>query len=168
MLLGLRTRTHRILSFTLLACVAVSLVCVVYPIYVIRPFRAQGARELVVALDIARIRPAVTVLSALIAIAAMVAYWRERVPLWRRGLASFAVILACALVFLGRVNIYEQMFHPIDTASFSGAGQAKLDQDEKVIAVKLGQAARAYPVRSISYHHIVNDTVDGRAIVATY
>ena len=33
----------------LLACLAVSLSAVVYPMYVIRPFRTQGARELAVA-----------------------------------------------------------------------------------------------------------------------
>jgi len=44
----------------------------------------------------------------------------------------------------------------------------KLDDDEKVIVVKIGDAARAYPIRSISYHHVVNDVVGQEAIVATY
>jgi hypothetical protein len=35
-----------------LACLAVSLFCVAYPIYVTRPFRAQGARELMAALAV--------------------------------------------------------------------------------------------------------------------
>jgi len=168
MLLWLPKTIHKIWGFTLLACLAVSLACVAYPIYVIRPFRAQGARELVLALGVARIRPVVTVLSALIAMAAVVPYWRWRPQWWQRGLASLAVVLTCALIFLGRVNIYEQMFHPIESTSFSAAGQAKVDQGDKVIAVKLGLAARAYPIRSMAYHHIVNDVVDGRAIVATY
>ncbi len=47
------------------ACLLVSLVCVGFPIYVIRPFRAQGARELAVALVVARFRPTLTVLSAI-------------------------------------------------------------------------------------------------------
>ena len=46
--------------------------------------------------------------------------------------------------------------------------QVKLDPDEKVMAVRIGGQARVYPIRSISYHHVVNDVVDQRAIVATY
>jgi hypothetical protein len=43
-----------------------------------------------------------------------------------------------------------------------------LDGAEEVIAVHIGTAARAYPVRSMSYHHIVNDVLGGLPIVATY
>jgi len=32
----------------------------------------------------------------------------------------------------------------------------------------VGPVARAYPIRNISYYHIVNDLVDGVPIVATY
>ena len=39
---------------------------------------------------------------------------------------------------------------------------------EKVIAVKIGTEARAYPIRSMSYHHIFNDGLAGQPIVATY
>ena len=46
--------------------------------------------------------------------------------------------------------------------------RTKLDKSEKVIAVKIGAAARAYPIRIISYHHVINDVVDKTAIVATY
>jgi hypothetical protein len=34
--------------------------------------------------------------------------------------------------------------------------------------VKLGGESRAYPVRMMAYHHIVNDVVGGVPIVATY
>jgi hypothetical protein len=34
--------------------------------------------------------------------------------------------------------------------------------------VRVAGIARAYPIRSISYHHVVNDTVGGVPIVATY
>jgi hypothetical protein len=46
--------------------------------------------------------------------------------------------------------------------------EAKLDGDEQVIAVKIGDAARAYPIRSMSYHHVVNDTLGGVPLAATY
>ena len=30
------------------------------------------------------------------------------------------------------------------------------------------KSARAYPIRSLSYHHVLNDMLDGVPIVATY
>jgi hypothetical protein len=72
------------------------------------------------------------------------------------------------MAFLARVNVYEIMFHPIGHPSFAAAADVKLDKDEKVIAVKIGTVARAYPIRGLSYHHIANDVVDKTAIVATY
>jgi hypothetical protein len=50
----------------------------------------------------------------------------------------------------------------------SAAGESKLDGGEMVIAVKIAGSARAYPIRSMSYHHIFNDVVGGEPIVATY
>jgi hypothetical protein len=151
----------------LAAAMTVALVCVVYPIYVIRPFRAQGERELMAALMVTRLRPVLTVISALAALGAAIMYWRaERRE--RRALIAGVAGIVCVLALLARVNVYELMFHPIDRPSFAAASQVKLDHDEKVIAIKIGGKARAYPVRSVSYHHIVNDVVDSRAIVATY
>ena len=40
--------------------------------------------------------------------------------------------------------------------------------DDKVLAVSWGRMARAYPIRTMGYHHIVNDTVGGVPIAVTY
>jgi hypothetical protein len=160
--------TRRTCLAALLACLALSLICVVYPIYVIRPFRAQGARELAIALVVMQFRLAATVVSAVGALAALVFYWRAQPRRWRRAFAMAGAAIVCALAALARVNIYELMFHPDDHPSFAAASRTKLDKDEKVIAVKFGAAARAYPIRNISYHHVINDVLDKVAIVATY
>jgi len=76
--------------------------------------------------------------------------------------------LVVVLAFLARVNVYELMFHPLVHPSFTAANEVKLDGAEKVVAVRVGGVARAYPIRSMSYHHVVNDVVGGTAIVATY
>ena len=159
---------RRISVAVLLTCMALSLVAVVYPVYVIRPFRAQGVRELAAALVVMRFRSAATLVSGAAAMAALVFYWRAQTRRWRRTLAAACGVLVCALGALGRVNIYELMFHPDDRPWFAAASRTKLDKDEKVIAVKIGAAARAYPVRNISYHHVINDVLDKVAIVATY
>ena len=166
--------THRILRIcipVLLACLAISLFCVVYPMYVIRPFRAQGARELEAALVVARYRPVITVISACGALLALAGYWQLRPQGWRRVLASAGAVFVAVLAVLARVNVYEVMFHPIERSSFTAASQVKLDKldkDEKVIAVVVGGEARAYPVRSLAYHHLTNDILGRVAIVATY
>ena len=152
----------------LLTCLALSLICVIFPIYVIRPFRAQGARELAIALAVMRFRSTATVLSCAAALAALALYWRAQPRRWRRVLPTAGAAFVCVLAALARVNIYELMFHPDDRPSFAAASRTKLDKDEKVIAVKIGGAARAYPIRNISYHHVINDVLDKVAIVATY
>jgi len=161
-------RVRRVSLAVLLTCLALSLICVVYPIYVIRPFRAQGARELAAALVVMRFRFAAALIFCAAALAALVLYWRAQPRKWRRVLPTAGVALVCVLAALARVNIYEMMFHPDGRPSFAAASRTKLDKDEKVIAVKLGGAARAYPVRNISYHHVINDVLDKVAIVATY
>jgi hypothetical protein len=165
----LPTITHRRICFwTLLGCLFVALLCVAYPIYVIRPFRHQGARELALALAVAGVRPALTLIAALAAVPALVGYWRSQPRKWRRVLPSAAAVLVVILAFLARVNIYEQMFHPDRHPTFTAARDVKLHGAEKVIAVRIGATARAYPIRAISYHHVINDVLDGQAIVATY
>jgi len=152
----------------MLACLAVSLFSVAYPIYVIRPFRYQGARELAVALVVARFRAMATITLAIAALLALIGYWRAQPGKWWRALASAGAVLTIVLAFLGRVNIYELMFHPDGHPSFAEAREAKLDAGEKVIAVRIGREARAYPIRSMSYHHVLNDVLGPDAIVATY
>ena len=83
-------------------------------------------------------------------------------------MTAVGAVLAVVLAVLARVNVYELMFHPLNHPSFTAASEVKLDGAEKVVAVRVGGEARAYPIRSMSYHHVVNDVVGGAAIVATY
>jgi len=152
----------------LLACLVFSAACVVYPIYVIRPFRAQGARELAAALVVSRYRGIATLLLAAAALLALAGYWRVETIRWRKIVAAVGAGLVCVFAVLARINVYELMFHPIDHASFAAAAKSKLDGGEKVIAVLVNGRARAYPIRGMSYHHLINDEVGKTAIVATY
>lgn len=149
-------------------CLGVSLFCLAYPIYVIRPFRHQGVRELAAALVILRFRPVAAVLCTGIAVLAAALYWRAQSRTLWRMVAVLGAACVCLFAGLSRVNVYEIMFHPTGPPAFVPAAEMTLDGDEKVIAVKVGGSARAYPIRSISYHHIVNDIVGGLPIVATY
>jgi len=160
--------TRRRLALVWLLCLAAAFFCAAYPLYVIRPFRAQGPRELAAALVVLRFRPAITVLATTVALAALVWYWRIQKRIVWRLLAVVGTACVALLTLAARVNIYEMMFHHLDRPQFAAADKVKLDNDEKVIAVKIGDVARAYPIRSMSYHHVANDVIGQTAIVATY
>ena len=54
-------------------------------------------------------------------------------------------------------------------AGAAGGKRSKfLVPSDRVIGVSLGGAARAYPLRLLVWHEVVNDTLGGRAIAVTY
>jgi hypothetical protein len=150
------------------ALAAIALAAAAYPLYVIRPFRHQGAGELSAALVVIHYRPYLEMGCAIAAVALTIWYFRLQ-RRWRfRLLASAATLAVLGIARASAINVYELMFHPLGEPTFSAAAKAKLDRDEQVFAVKIQGRARAYPIRSMSYHHIVNDTIAGEPIVATY
>jgi Protein of unknown function (DUF3179) len=150
----------------------VSLASSALPLYVIRPFRHQGARELAAALFVKQVGPAVSVACALLALIVLAAMWpsiRMSSRKWpARAAIAVPALLAVAGAFLARVNVYEIMFHPVDSPRFGSAEKAGIDSDDMVIAVDVRGARRAYPIREMAYHHVVNDAPAGEPIVATY
>jgi hypothetical protein len=145
----------------------VALATFVYPMFVIRPFRAQGPTELAVALAIKQAAVWVTVCCTIAALVFLAKFWtRSRVA--ARVAAIVFTILACGSIWLARFNLFEKMFHPMGAPAVEPAAIAKIDPDDMVIAVKLNGSARAYPIREMGYHHIANDWVGGEPIVATY
>ena len=146
----------------------VALVVFAYPLYVIRPFRAQGARELAVALAVRSWAPWVARCAALGALAAAFLLWRRNSQ-WRpRTIAAFAEVLTVGFAALAHVNVYELMFHRIDAPEFIAGNDVKLDSDDMVLAANIAGESRAYPVRMMAYHHIVNERIGGVPVVATY
>jgi hypothetical protein len=141
--------------------------CFAYPMYVIRPFRVQGATELAIALVVKRWGPPLAILCAALSLTALVAMWR-RVGIGARIGAVPLVLLTIAFAWLNRVNVYELMFHPVPKAGFVAADKAPVEGDDMVLTVSIAGQQRAYPIRTMGYHHIVNDWVGGVAIVATY
>ena len=150
--------------FLMLASLAVGIFFLGYPNYVIRPRRPKGPRELQAALFVLQYRPVAEILCVVLAWGALVWFLRSKPRLASRIGAIAVTVLVFAAAALSRVNVYEIMFHPAGVPSFEPVRETKLDGDEKVLAVH----ARAYPVRSISYHHIVNDVEGGVPIAVTY
>jgi hypothetical protein len=149
----------------LLAMFSLSLFLI--PAFVIRPFRHQSERALGLAIAVKRIAPALTV-AALVGVLALGArLWRSSSRVSRTGIAV-ALVLSAASAVMVRQNYFEWMFHPIAAAGFVSAGDAHLGDKEMVMAVRIGQEARAYPIVQMAYHHILNDTVGEVPIVVTY
>ena len=57
--------------------------------------------------------------------------------------------------------ILDPRFVPADKATF-------LNPQDGVIGIVEGKTARAYPLRILNWHEVVNDTVEGRPVAVTY
>jgi len=58
---------------------------------------------------------------------------------------------------------------PLDQPAFLAAGETGyLPDEDLVLGLEWMGEARAYPIRMLTYHHIVNDTVAGRPLLVTY
>jgi hypothetical protein len=80
-----------------LFCALVSLTCFVLPMYIIRPFRHQGARELAVALFVRQIGPSLAIACAVVSLAVLILSWRRM----RGWLTRLAMALVCVLAIGG-------------------------------------------------------------------
>jgi len=152
----------------LLALALVAFFCFAIPIYIIRPFRAQGSHELAFALLVRRLAPWISTLCAIVALLFTVVFWRSFPSRLARVTACLFALATCGFAALTRVNIYEKMFHPLGKPAFTSAAAAHVDPDDMVIAVTLAGESRAYPIRTMGYHHIVNDWLGRIPIVTTY
>ena len=164
----MKKRTDEMLvALCLLLAGFAALALAAYPVYVIRPFREQGSRELKSALWVLlHNRPIVLVIAVLI-VAATILVWK------RSGwVARVVLVPATILGILGAVatwiNPEELMFHPFGAPKYVAANLAQVDAKDMVIVVTLGNESRAYPIREMGYHHIVNDRLHGLPIVVTY
>jgi hypothetical protein len=159
------------------------------PGFIIRPFTHQSEIGLRLAIAVKRIAPALTIAALVLVVALGWRLWRTRSalslsssmlprptflrsPLLRTILSRTAIVIALLLstvsAVMVRQNYFEWMFNPIKAAGFVPPADAKLSDKEMVMAVRIGQEARAYPILQMSYHHILNDTVAGVPIVVTY
>ena len=137
------------------------------PAVITRPFSHQAARPLLVAMAVKQYAPLLTALSMLGILLLVGMLWR-RVSLWKKAILVLGVCLAAGAAVMARVDYFEWMFHPLLEAGFEPAETSKLDPSEMVMAVSFNQEARAYPIREMAYHHVLNDIVGGVPVVATY
>ncbi len=138
-----------------------------FPAFIIQPFRHQSPRGIWWAMAVRQRAPIVSLVCAFVCLSLVAILW-QGVGKWRKGLLSTVMLLVTAAAVMSRLNYFEWMFHPVDSAQFEAESSSKLESGEMVLAVRYSADARAYPIREMAYHHILNDVVGGVPIAVTY
>jgi hypothetical protein len=157
----------RFLWITLTTFSLVGFGAFMFPAFIIRPFRYQAPRALLWAIAIRQRAPIISLICAIVSLLLIAMLWRSSNK-WRKAVLSLAGIAVAFSVVMSRLNYFEWMFHPVDSAKFEAESSSKLGTDEMILAVRYGADARAYPIREMAYHHVLNDVVGGVPIAVTY
>lgn len=148
--------------------VVVVLVVVLTPVFLIMPFKAQTSRTMEISYLMRRWSPWLTVLASLLILAIAVRLWMG--GRWFGRIALVILLLpALAATWLARQNHFEWMFNPLPNPAYAKAADASfVNDDDRLLAVTINGESVAYPIRLMGYHHVVEDTVGGTPIAATY
>jgi hypothetical protein len=137
------------------------------PAFVIRPFRYQSPRALWLAMFLRQRAPLGTLIAACACLVLAFVLWKA-VGRWQKAFLVLALVPVAFSAAMARLNYFEWMFHPIDSAQFLPQAESKLDSQEMIMAVRFSGDARAYPISQMAYHHVLNDVVGGVPIAVTY
>jgi hypothetical protein len=159
---------RRVAGIIVLLLVILAVASVLLPILTIQPFKAQTPEGVAVSYALRRWAPLGTLLAA-VAVAALGAWLWRGARWWSRAALVLAVLPVAAAVWGARQNVYERMFAPQTGVSHAAAAEASwVGEEDMVLAVSLNGDSVAWPVRQLSYHHIVQDVVGGVSVAATY
>jgi len=161
-------RRRKLVWLTLLVLVIAVLVIVLTPVFLIMPFKAQTSRVLAVSYHMRRWSPLFTLAAAAVVLILTIGLWGRSRWFTRIALAIL-LIPTFAATWLARQNHFEWMFNPLPNPAYARTADASfVNDDDRVMAVKIGNESVAYPIRLMAYHHLVGDTVGGTPILATY
>jgi len=152
----------------LIVLVALVLVVVLTPVFLIMPFKAQTSRTMEISYLMRRWSPWLTVLASLLIFTIALRLWIG--GRWFGRIALVLLLLpTLAATWLARQNHFEWMFNPLPNPGYAKAAEASfVNDDDRVLAVTINGESVAYPIRLMGYHHVVEDTVGGTPLVATY
>lgn len=153
----------------LLAVALVSLAMVAVPVFLIRPFSPQTPASMALAFALRRWSPLVTLAALAAAIPLAVRLWNPGRRIAARSGVALSVLLIGISAWAARQNHFEWMFAPLPGPGFVRASDAGfVAPGDMVMTVALKGDPVAYPIRQLAYHHVVQDSVGGVPIVATY
>jgi hypothetical protein len=164
------SKTRRRTAWALLcALVTVSFIVVLIPVWLIQPFRPQTHAALELSYWLRRVGPAISLACAVFIIGVSLWLWRSSSRWYKKGLLAVAIALSLLPLWFSRQNHFEWMFNPLSGSQYSRVSETDfVDATDMVLAVEENGESVAYPVRQMAYHHLVQDVVGGRPIVATY
>ena len=153
----------------LLILMLAALSMVLTPAWLIQPFRPQSQSGLALSYTLRRWSPVVTLIALVGALALVLWLWRGARRWWLRSILAATLVPLLGATWFARQNHFEWMFNPLANAAYARAAEADfLTDTDMVLAIEINGEAVAYPVRLMAYHHLVQDTVGGREVVATY
>jgi hypothetical protein len=164
------TRTQgRLIWPALLTLLLISMAFVAIPVFLVRPFRSQTHRALEISYLLRSWSPLVTAILCLAALALILWRWGNTRRWWHKALLLVVLLLSVVPAWFARQNHFEWMFNPLKNSAYVKAADAGFVRDrDMVLAVKINNEAVVYPIRLMAYHHVVQDTVGGTPICATY
>ena len=151
--------------FVVSAAAAISLFFI--PAVIIRPFAPQSPSGLALAMSLRQSAPLATLVAGIVCLFCALPLWQSA-GVWRKIALAAVVGIVCFSAVMSRLNYFEWMFHPVDSPQFESETASKLDNGEMILAVRFGSEARAYPIREMAYHHVLNDVVQNTPIAVTY
>ncbi len=163
------TNTRRKLVWLiLLVSVVIVLAIVATPVFLIMPFKAQTPRIMEISYLMRRWSPLLTLLAVALMLTLTIGLW-PRSRWWGRVVLVILLLPTLGFTWLARQNHFEWMFNPLPNPAYAKMSDAAfVNDDDRVLAVTIGGESVAYPIRIMAYHHLVDDTVGGTPIVATY
>ena len=148
--------------------VAAVLVIVLTPVFLIMPFKAQTARTMEISYLMRRWSPWLTILASIFILTLVVKLWMGG-RWWSRIALVVLLLPVLGATWLARQNHFEWMFNPLPNPAYVKTADASfVNDDDRLMVVAINGEAVAYPIRLMGYHHVVEDTVGGTPIVATY
>ena len=163
------TNARRKLVWLLVFVLVVAVVAIVLtPVFLIMPFKAQTPRILEVSYVMRRWSPLLTLLATLLILTLITGLWISG-RWWSRAIMVLLLVPVFGATWLARQNHFEWMFNPLPNPAYAKLADVNfINDDDRVLAVTIGDESVAYPIRLMGYHHLVGDTVGGVPIVATY
>lgn len=166
-----RTRHHWTVA---VAAALAALAVVAIPVWLIQPFAPQTPEAVQWSWRLRQVARPLTLGALLLTLATALTLWPVR-PRRRWASAGWGTALVLLLgatagaAWFARQNHFEWMFRPFPDPRFVAAdAAADVPADEPVLGVANGEAALAFPITRIGYHHLVNATLGNVPIVATY
>ncbi|HYP02357.1 MAG TPA: DUF3179 domain-containing (seleno)protein [Pyrinomonadaceae bacterium] len=159
---------RRLVWLTLILVVVLAFVWVFIPVWTIMPFKAQTSEGLNLSYTLRRWSPIVTLVALVVSALLVFRLWRGT-RWWTKAALALLLVPVVGVAWFARQNHFEWMFKPLPVSAYVAADKVDFVGDEEmVLAVEVQGDAVAYPIRQLAYHHVVEDTVGGLPVVATY